>query len=543
MSKQIKLLDCTLRDGAYINNSAFGDAAIRGIIQKMHEAHADVIECGWLKDKNHERGSSYFHKPQDIEPYILEKDPQTVYSVMIDWDRYDTDQLPEYNGKSIDAVRVVFPHGKHREGIKVGEKIRAKGYKVLFQAANTLAYNDDDLKDLAECMNQFRPVSLSIVDTFGAMYFDDLEHITKLIDQYLDKDISIGFHAHNNQQLAFALCIRFIEQMRNTDRVIMVDSSLSGMGRGAGNATTELLASYLNRKQHGNYDLNAIMDAIDIFMAGIHEQYTWGYSTPYFIAGMYQCHVNNIAYLLKNHRTNARDMRTIIESLSVEERRKYDYDLLESKYIENQGRIIDDSDALEELKTKLTPGKVLLIAPGRSTITEKDRIHHYIEHEKPAVIAVNAMNPEYECDYAVFTNSARYEYAKNTYPELFRAMRKILFSNIKTEPAENEVIVNYNAVIKRGWEHFDNAVILTLRLMNKIDVSNVAIAGFDGFKTRYNESYADTNLPTLNPDNKWEELNAEITDMYRDFTNSIRGKMEISFVTESRFDPRNESAI
>ncbi len=536
MSKQIKLLDCTLRDGAYINNSDFGDSTIRGIIQKMHEAHADVIECGWLKDKEHVSGSSYFHVPQDIESYIMEKDPQTIYSVMIDWDRYDTNQMPEYDGKSINAVRVVFPHGKHREGIKVGEIIRDKGYKVLFQAANTLAYNDEDLKDLAECMNKFKPVSLSIVDTFGAMYFDDLDRIANALDHYLDKEISIGFHAHNNQQLAFALCIRFVERFRDSDRVIMVDSSLSGMGRGAGNATTELLASYLNRKQHGNYDLNAIMDAIDIFMAGIHEKYTWGYSTPYFIAGMYQCHVNNIAYLLKNHRTNARDMRTIIESLSMEDRRKYDYDLLERKYLENQARVIDDSAAIEELKKNLSAGQVLLIAPGRSTVSKKDRILSFIEREKPVSIAVNALNPDYLCDYSIFTNTARYEYARNTFPAMFKVTRKILFSNIKTEADENEIIVSYNAVIKRGWEHFDNAVILTLRLMNRIDVSEVAIAGFDGFKTAYNESYADVNLPTLNPGNKWEELNEEIADMYRDFTRSTKGRMNITFVTESRFE-------
>ena len=81
--------------------------------------------------------------------------------------------------------------------------------------------------------------------------------------------------------------------------------------------------------------MNQIMDAIDMYMQYFQENYTWGYSTPYFIAGMYCCHVNNIAYLLKNHRTNALDMRNIIESLSPEERRKYDYDLLE----ENISRI------------------------------------------------------------------------------------------------------------------------------------------------------------------------------------------------------------
>lgn len=536
MGNKIKLLDCTLRDGAYITNSRFGDAAIRGIIKKMQEARADVIEVGWLKNTPHEEGSSYFHVPEDVKPYILEKDSHVLYTAMIDWDRYETDNLSEYNGRSIDAVRVVFPYGKHREAIRVSEKIREKGYQVLFQAANTLAYNDNDLIDLVDCINDFQPVSLSIVDTFGAMFFDDLEHIAQILDERLDPRISIGFHAHNNQQLAFALCIHFVEMMKNSERIIMVDSSLSGMGRGAGNTTTELMANYLNRKQHGNYDMNAVMDAIDIYMTGYHEQYTWGYSTPYFIAGIYQCHVNNIAYLLKNHRTNSHDMRSIIESLSVEKRREYDYDLLESKYMDNQSRSVNDADALKELKEAVKGRSVLLIAPGKSVDTEVEKVKAYIEEKNPIRIAVNALNPQYTCDYAIFINPGRYEYAKNYRPEQMKDTRKILLSNIKTVAEENEIIINYNTVVKRGWEHFDNAVIITLRLLNKVRAESIAIAGFDGFKTRYNESYADANLPTLNPDNKWDELNEEIADMYHDFKKSIEEKMDIVFVTESCFE-------
>ena len=303
----IKLLDCTLRDGAYINNSEFGKPAMRGIISKLQDAHVDIIECGWLKDSAHKEGSSYFHIPSDAIPYINNKNEKIIYCAMIDWDRYDVSALPDYDGRSIDAVRVVFPHGRHNEAIEIGKVIRNKGYKVLFQAANTLAYSDDDLEVLAGAMNTFKPVSLSVVDTFGAMYPSDLERIVSVLDSKLDKDIELGLHAHNNQQLAFALSIRFIELLSGK-RDIIVDSTLSGMGRGAGNATTELVAGYIDRAFGGNYDMNAIMDAIDIYIQGIREKYTWGYSTPYFISGYYQCHVNNIAYL--STKSNAYCSRT-----------------------------------------------------------------------------------------------------------------------------------------------------------------------------------------------------------------------------------------
>ena len=138
--KKIQMLDVTLRDGAYINHSHFGVPALRGIIQKMQDANIEIIECGWLKNAPYEEGSSYYHVPADLIPYLpAQKKQNETYVVMIDWDRYDLNNLPENNGKSIDAIRVVFPHGKAKGGAAVAKEIKAKGYQVYFQIANTLA--------------------------------------------------------------------------------------------------------------------------------------------------------------------------------------------------------------------------------------------------------------------------------------------------------------------------------------------------------------------------------------------------------------------
>ena len=536
MKKKIALLDCTLRDGAYINGSRFGTSAIKGIIKKLQEARTDIIEVGWLKDAAHEEGSTYYHLPQDAAPYMVDRQDGIEYVAMIDWDRYDVDNLPPCDGKSVNAVRVVFPHGKHREGIAVAERVREKGYRIFLQAANTLAYSEADLKDLAQCINACRPVAISVVDTFGAMFEEDLARIVRTLDASLNPAIAMGFHSLNNQQLSFALTMHFVELLAESERSAIVDASLCGMGRGAGNATTELVASYLDRKQNGNYDMDAILDAIDTYMEPFREAYTWGYSTPYFVAGMYQCHVNNIAYLQRNHRTNARDMRNIIASLSQAERRKYDYDLLERRYLENQSRLVDDEAAVRALRQEFAGRTVLLVAPGRSVIDKRERVHAFIKKEQPVVIGVNAICDGYAYDYLFFVNSARCDYAKNAHGKTFAETKKILLSSIKTEGAEGELILNFNRAIKRGWPHFDNAVISALRLLNSIGAKKVAIAGFDGFRHAYNESYADPSLPTLNPDNRWDELNVEISAIFEDVLSSTRGSMEISFVTESLFD-------
>ena len=532
----IRILDCTLRDGAYVVDARFGAPAIRGIISRLQDARADIIECGWLKDKPHEEGTTFYHVPDDLRQYLVKKDENITYVAMIDWDRYDISALPACDHETIDAVRVVFPHGRHKEGADIAGRIRDKGYEIYLQAANTLAYTDGDLKVLADTVNKLHPAGISIVDTFGAMYESDLDRITSILHENLDPDISLGFHSHNNQQLSFALTSHFAEKLKSLKRPCILDATLCGMGRGAGNTTTELIASFLNRRMSGAYDMNAILDAIDTYMQYFLENYSWGYSTPYFIAGLYCCHVNNIAYLLKNHRTNSKDMRNIIESMAPEDRRKYDYDLLEAKYIENQDRIVDDEETLNALLSVMAGREVLLVAPGKSTDTEYDKIQSYIKDSKPVVIGVNAIIPRYSYDYLYFMNSVRYGYAKEVYGNVFWRTQRILLSNVSTTADAGEYIVNFNRVIKRGFEHFDNAVINALRLLVQLKAERVAIAGFDGFRHRYNESYADPSLPTLNPDGRWDELNSEITAMYRDFTETEGKGLTISFLTESIFE-------
>ena len=227
-------------------------------------------------------------------------------------------------------------------------------------------------------------------------------------------------------------------------------------------------------------------------------------------------------------------MRSIIESLSPDDRKKYDYDLLEQKYMENQNRIVEDEDVLAMLRKEWEGRELLLIAPGRSSLSQMEQIKVYIQEKHPVVIGVNAIIPGYTYDYLFMVNAVRYHYAKEVYTEQFLQTKKILLSNIKTAAEENEWIINFNRVTKRGWEHFDNAVINMLRLLDKLHMEKTAIAGFDGFRHQYNESYADISLPTLNPNNQWDALNDEIADMFRDFQSS--SGMQVEFLTESIFN-------
>lgn len=537
MKSQIQLLDCTLRDGCYIVEGSFGSTVIRGLSQKLQAANVDIIECGWLKDAPHKDGSAFYHIPSDADAYLPEKLREgTTYAVMIDWDRYNLDALPFRTNETIDAIRMVFPHGKHKPALELARKIPAKGYKLFLQAANTLAYSEGELVTLAADVNAAKPEALSIVDTFGAMYPEDLERIFKVLDRELDPEIKLGFHSHNNQQLSFALTMHFLKLGEKSSRGLIADSSLCGMGRGAGNTTTELLASFLNRSYAGNYDLNEILDAIDQYLGKIRENHEWGYSIPYFIAGIYCSHVNNIAYLRSHHKTLAKDMRIIIESIDPETRRKYDYDNLEHIYADYQNREVDDRVSLNRLSSQLQNRKALILAPGATLVTQADRINRFIAEEKPFVIGLNSVPEGYACDILFFTNAARYQFAMETAADRIVSTPVFATSNIR-DRVDNVHPINFNLLAKLGWQFFDNGSIMCLRLLAKLGVRDVAFAGFDGFPEDSSTGYYANSriLKAELPAETKRQINADVKSMLADFASCDKGQTKIRFVTDSIF--------
>lgn len=334
----IEVLDCTLRDGGYLIDAKFGDDVIKGIIEKLYKAGIDVIECGFLNDEPHQEGTTIFNCVEEIIKYLperrLNKEYDTSFVVLADCSRYKAENLKVYDGKSIDGIRECFFKHEVEEAFQLAKVMKEKGYKVYIQPVDILGYTDLEILKLVERTNELSPYAFSIVDTFGSMFKEDLIRVFSLINNNLCKNIKMGFHSHNNMQLSFALCQEFAE-LNLGNRDIVIDSTICGMGRGAGNANTELVTNYLNRKFNANYNLNKILELIDIYMPNFDKMCSWGYSVPYFIAGLHNSHVYNISYLLDKQSIKAKDIHKIIKKLEPKIRKKYDYDNLEKLYIEH----------------------------------------------------------------------------------------------------------------------------------------------------------------------------------------------------------------
>ena len=185
------------------------------------------------------------------------------------------DRISDYDGTSIDGIRVTFHENEIDEALIYAKQLMEKGYKVYIQPVGTTSYSDSDLLGLIEKVNTLKPYAFYLVDTLGIMYKNDLLRMFHLLENNLNTSISIGFHSHNNLQLSFSNAQELLTV--HTKRNIIIDSSVFGMGRGAGNLCTELVTHYINENIEGKYDTIPLLEIIDEHLSNIFTETQWGY--------------------------------------------------------------------------------------------------------------------------------------------------------------------------------------------------------------------------------------------------------------------------
>ena len=524
----IQLLDCTLRDGAYLVNKHFGENVTHGIVRGLTNAGIDYIELGFLQDDRNDE-SAVFLDSKGARKYLPSDRKTSSYTAFADYSRYDPKNLDDFDGQSFEAVRACFfkeERGGANEFIHV---IQEKGYKVFVQPVGILRYSYYETLEFIDDVNKLRPFCLGIVDTFGSMYADDLRDMFSLIHRNLDPSIKIGFHSHNNILLSSALSQEFVRISQNK-RDSVIDATMFGMGRGTGNAPLELIVQFMNTKLGKCYNLDEILDIIDTYIQPLKATVEWGYDIPMFLAGAFSSHVNNVKYLLGKASLRSSDIRYILNRLTDDERSRYYYDRLDELYLERFETDIDDGADFAALKEIVIGKPVLVIAPGRNALQYVDTIRAYIAAKQPTVITINFIPGEYCVDFVYFNNSHRYDFWKSD--TNFFTKKSIITSNVSKEN-ENGFIISYLRLIKNGWNNFDNSTIMLLRLSDMLGASEIAIAGFDGFGN-YGNDYATAELVKK----ERRDPNKNNKDIEQMFTRFMRSKTvdNVYFITPSRFD-------
>lgn len=439
-------------------------------------------------------------------------------------------KLQNCNHSGMCGIRLTFHKHEIKKALEWASIIMEKGYNVFMQPVGTISYSDKELLDLIEDMNQLKPYAFYIVDTLGSMSKNELLHIFYIIDANLNPQIHLGFHPHNNLQLAFSNAQEL--SRIHTPREIIIDASVYGMGRAAGNLPTELITQYINQNIEYKYDITTILDIYDKYISLIRKKYIWGYEVPYHIAASNRCHPNYAVYLMDKQSLRMKDIERIIVNIPKSQRITFDKRLIEQLYIEYQNNRINDDIVLSNLIALFKGKNLLLLAPGKTLHTECNRIVRYIEEIKPFVISVNFIDNKWKIDACFVNNRKRIETIEmDDRPN--RDIKLIATSNLWSK-RKNIAYVDYYSYINQDEMVFDNVGLMLLKLLEKCGISEVTLAGFDGFKTKNDENYYDSNLILCINENNVEEKTNRITKQLFEFSK----KMRISFLTSSIYEHR-----
>ena len=292
---QIRVLDCTIRDGGLINNHDFDRRFVRAVYKGISQAGVDYIELGYKNSKklfsSKEYGLWKFCEDDEITRVTEGIESKTKVSVMVDVGRVELDDVKPAQESPVDMIRVACYVKDVDKAIFMANHFSEKGYET---AINIMAISRDQGPELDEALRQIEEEGkiqvLNIVDSFGALYQEQVEHLVKRFKSIV-KSKEIGFHGHNHQQLGFSNTIEAIIHGAN-----YLDGTVYGIGRAAGNCPLELLIGFLKNPK---FDIRPILDLISQEFVPLRNKIEWGYIIPYAISGMLNEHPRQAMALRK----------------------------------------------------------------------------------------------------------------------------------------------------------------------------------------------------------------------------------------------------
>lgn len=523
--KEIKVLDCTLRDGGYCNNWKFGKRNIERILTSLRDAGIQTVEYGYLNvNCNLDEGSTQVSSI-DAVPVI-----DGIESIlMINYGSVDICHIP-VKTDAVKSFRVAF-HKKDREdALQFCKQLMEKGYQVYVQPMVTNSYTLEEYTTLLEAVKRMNPFAFYIVDSFGSMYDIEIKEYLKLADEMLQSEIILGFHGHDNSRLAFDNAKTMIENCRK--HAIYIDSSIMGMGRGAGNLSTEIIVEYCNRHWHSGYVIQPLLKVIDEVMNYFYQDRPWGYSLVYYLAAKYNCHPNYAKYLDDKKTLTVSNMDDIFQKLSVDKKVCFDRNYIENVYQNYMEKGICDDTNGQIWKAQIENRNILLLAPGNSIAVHEESINTYIKEKNPVIISINFDYKRYPVDYIFFSNLRRYhEWLEK---RVDHQKKLILTSNISAE--EYFLKINYSELLSEENMVRDNAGLMAIRFLCQNQIKEIALAGYDGYQYEDWLNYVDREMKIDSIGEKKHELNTFIKAELE----KLEDKVELKYLTPTIYKEKEK---
>ncbi len=284
----IKVLDCTIRDGGLMNNSHFDDELVRAVYEANVEAGVDYMELGYKSSKRlyppDEYGPWKHCDEETIRRVVGDNDSPMKLAVMADAERtdYHEDIIPA-SESVIDMVRVATYIHQIPTAIDMIVDAHEKGYETTCNLMAVSAVQERDLEDAIIELAKSPVNTIYLVDSFGALYSEQIQDLTRMYLKHAEPaGKTVGIHTHNNQQLAYANTIEALILGAS-----MLDGSFAGLGRGAGNCPIELLIGFLHNPK---FRLRPVLKCIQEYIAPLKEELRWGFDIPYMLTGQLNQH-------------------------------------------------------------------------------------------------------------------------------------------------------------------------------------------------------------------------------------------------------------
>jgi len=383
----IKILDCTLRDGGYYNNWDFNQELINQYLNSMKNSSIDVVELGFRSPpKKTFSGPYLFTTDEYINQLNLPEGP--MYGVMINAMDYiekaqDTDLMinklfKESNNSKIDLVRIAINFKQTNKAKHLTKKLKSMGYKIGLNMMQADGKFEDEYIKTAELVNSWNTVDvLYFADSLGNMNPRDVEFICKSLKKGFEGNL--GIHTHNNKNMALINSITAIE-----NGITWCDGTVTGMGRGAGNVSTESLILEMSNYNFHNGDASKIQHSVEDFTI-LKNKYGWGSNLYYHYACNHNIHPTYVQSLLKDKRYDNKQVLAALEFLSDKNATSFSTEAMRKAIYGDQIDIKGSWDATDWLKGK----DVLIVGAGPSVSKYKKGIKKYIKKTNPAVLFLN----------------------------------------------------------------------------------------------------------------------------------------------------------
>ena len=532
----LSLLDCTRREGGYINDWDFGRNNLHSIYQRIVLRGVEIVEVGFIDERRpFDINRSIFPDTASIEKIygvVPQKASMTV--AMIDYGTCKLENIQSASESWIDGIRVIFKKHLMNEAMEYCAALKTKGYKVFSQLVSITSYNDEELLQLVELVNKVEPYAVSMVDTYGLLTPMDLLHYYEILDANVNPAIQIGFHAHNNMQLGFANALTFIQ--KKTNRKIVIDVTLKKKKKSAGNDPIELVADWTNKNLGTTYNIDQMLEAIEESIIDIYKKYPWDYKTFFYLSSKNRCHPNYVTYLQEKANLSVSDLDRLLDKIQPEDNKLlYKKEIAEKLYDTYQNELSFNDD-IKRISEYLDNKKILIIGPGKNINLQNEKVQDFISKENPLCISINYIPENIKCDLVFLTKLNRYLEMTEKLLILKDKVPKLLAtSNITTKDCSFDFVVNREPLLERDEHIIDNSFLMLLKVLRACGAKNVFCAGLDGYSDREDNYF--------NPKMEYSFVKTEALRMNKHIKNVIeqmRKEMEISFVTYSHYDRLKE---